>query len=220
MSLKSLLKDLARRLSFKGSGNFWESNYAAGGNSGEGSYGVLAEFKANFLNNFVRENAITSMIEFGCGDGNQLTLAEYPIYTGVDVSATAVEMCRKKLRLDSTKSFVVLSSYDGEHADCSLSLDVIYHLVEDAVFEDYMRRLFSAADRFVVIYSTNHDESYGFGTHVRHRAFSQWISQNCRDWSLDLNIPNPHRPETGNADRSSSSPADFHVYSRNSEVSG
>lgn len=46
------------------------------------------------------------MIEFGCGDGNQLSLLQVPGYTGVDVSRSAVEKCRSKFKDDSTKKFV------------------------------------------------------------------------------------------------------------------
>lgn len=37
-------------------------------------------------NDFVRARGIDSVIEFGCGDGAQLALAEYPAYGGIDVS--------------------------------------------------------------------------------------------------------------------------------------
>jgi ubiquitin C len=40
----------ARRLAFPGSGSFWETVYREGGTSGPGSYGRLAEFKAEVLN--------------------------------------------------------------------------------------------------------------------------------------------------------------------------
>jgi hypothetical protein len=36
---------------------------------------------------------VRSAIEFGCGDGHQLTLVDYPRYTGVDVSETIVRHC-------------------------------------------------------------------------------------------------------------------------------
>lgn len=67
----------------------------AGGNSGVGSYGMFAEFKAGVINDFVSMNNIQSVVEFGCGDGNQLKLANYPIYKGYDVSKAAVASCRK-----------------------------------------------------------------------------------------------------------------------------
>jgi hypothetical protein len=53
---------------------YWEARYRAGGHSGAGSRGRLAAFKADFLNALIRDNAIASAIEFGCGDGGQLAL--------------------------------------------------------------------------------------------------------------------------------------------------
>src|SRR5262245_34936259 len=72
---------------------YWDRRYAAGGTSGDGSYGHLAAFKARVLSTFVAENAITSCIEFGCGDGNQLGLIPWPRYIGLDVSVAAVTRC-------------------------------------------------------------------------------------------------------------------------------
>ena len=37
------------------SSEFWDGHYAAGGNSGTGSYGRLAEFKAEVLNEIIAE---------------------------------------------------------------------------------------------------------------------------------------------------------------------
>ena len=95
------------------------------------------------------------MIEFGCGDGNQLSLVRYPRYLGLDVSPHAVELCRERFSGDHTKEFRVLGEYAGETADLALSLDVLYHLVEDEVFDAHMRTLFAAGERFVIVFSTN-----------------------------------------------------------------
>ncbi len=142
---------------FNNSTDYWEQRYHTGGNSGRGSYGALASFKAKVLNDFVANNKVDSIIEFGCGDGNQLTLAKYPAYIGFDVSPTAIEQCRKLFATDSTKHFGLAETYAGESADLTASLDVIYHLVEDRLFNDYMNRLFDAAKRFVVVYATNYE---------------------------------------------------------------
>src|SRR5271157_5436589 len=58
---------IAGRLNFPGSGSFWENEYREGRTSGPGSYGRLAEFKAEILNEFVRTKNIRTVIEFGCG---------------------------------------------------------------------------------------------------------------------------------------------------------
>ena len=86
--------------------DYWEARYAAGGNSGKGSGGVFAEFKAEIVNTFVREHDIASVIDFGCGDGAQLALAEYAKYIGLDTSKTAVEMCRDRFKDDRTKTYL------------------------------------------------------------------------------------------------------------------
>jgi len=129
---------------FPGSAAYWENRYSAGGNSGAGSYGQLASFKADVINDFVATHRVKTVIEFGCGDGNQLSLAKYPSYLGFDVSSTAVSKCRELFKSDPSKSFRLLSEYENEIADLTLSLDVIYHLVEDEIFERYMRNLVSS----------------------------------------------------------------------------
>ena len=76
----SLMRRLARFLKTHqkqqtfNSASYWDSRYVSGGTSGAGSYGHLAEFKANVLNTFVANRNIKLVIEFGFGDGNQLIL--------------------------------------------------------------------------------------------------------------------------------------------------
>ncbi len=94
-----------KQVLFSGSAEYWELRYASGGSSGQGSYGRLAEFKAEVINNFVMERGVHSVIEFGCGDGNQLQLAKYPVYVGLDVSEKAVAMCKEKFNNDTSKLF-------------------------------------------------------------------------------------------------------------------
>lgn len=42
-------------------------------------------------------------------------------------------MCRKIFKEDKTKSFYLLADYDNQIADLALSLDVIFHLIEDNI---------------------------------------------------------------------------------------
>lgn len=172
--------------------NYWENRYATGGNSGEGSYGAFAEFKANVLNPFVFEHGITTVIEFGCGDGNQLSLMQYPTYLGLDIAPTAVRRCRELFADDATKSF---SLYDKDHpnkvrAELALSLEVVFHLVDDGQYGRYMQDLFTAATRFVVIYSTNHIPDPCSAPHVRHRRFTDWVEKHQPNWKLLQHILN------------------------------
>lgn len=203
---------------FPGSEAYWEDRYASGGDSGAGSYEHLAAFKAKVLNAFVAEHDIKTVIEFGCGDGNQLSLSRYPNYLGFDVSPTVIAACRRQFSSDSDKSFRLVSEYAGETGDLVLSLDVIFHLVEDDVFERYMETLFAAATRYVIIYSSDTDDNRGYeGTHVRHRIFTRWIHTRQPGWRRIAHIPNPY-PYTG--DHRTGSFADFHVYEMSGREAG
>lgn len=208
------LRRVRRRLrgapGFPGSARYWEERYRQGGDSGVGSSGKFAEFKAEFLNRFVVEHQVASVVEFGCGDGNQLALARYPRYLGVDVSAAAIDRCRERFAADPTKRFQLLSEYCGERAELSLSLDVLFHLVEDAVYERYLRTLFDAAQRFVVVYSSNFNESTE-DPHVRHRDFGSWVARHRPEWTLFAHVPNRY-PYQG--DYLTGSFADFYCFAR------
>ena len=198
---------------FPGTGEYWERRYTKGGDSGFGSYGKLAFFKAKTINEFLIENKIKSVIEFGCGDGNQIKLIDYPSYLGFDISETSIRSCQQQFRHDTSKSFKNLKEYQNERSDLSLSLDVIYHLVEDSVFEDHLRMLFDSSFRYVIIYSSNTDNNAGFeGTHIRQRCFTNWIEKNISGWKLINHIPNQY-PYKGKYRLGSM--ADFYIYQRN-----
>lgn len=201
---------LAHVRKFDGSASYWEARYACGGSSGDGSIGKLAEFKAEVLNEFVEQNSVTSVIEFGCGDGQQLFLANYKEYLGLDVSRKAIGLCKSKYMGDSRKSFLHIDEYDGSSAELAMSLDVIYHLVEDSVFESYMHDLFNASTRFVAIYSSNFvGGDKEFGPHIKHRKFSDWIRANKPEW-VELAIRKNKYPY--NEESMEGSFADFYFY--------
>jgi len=183
-------------LLFRGSGRYWEARYAAGGTSGAGSYGAQAEYKASFLNRFVADHEIQTVVELGCGDGNQLRLAEYPSYLGLDVSRTAIERCTELFREDASKSFAFYDPGLFEdragflRGDLALSLDVVYHLVEDEVFDRYMRQLTAAAKRYVVVYASD-DDRRAAAPHVRHRRFTEWVEAHAPALRLIETVPRP-----------------------------
>lgn len=213
-------RDLGRRRARvrlqAGSRQYWDDWYARGGTSGPGSYGPLAAFKADVINRFIREHGVASVIELGCGDGNQISLGSYPSYIGLDVSRHVIERCISRFSLDKTKSFFVYDScgwLDHHHlfeADLALSLDVIFHLVEDRIYETYMDVLFSSARRWVIIYSSDQEGVWRDPT-FRHRKFTSWLEVHQPGWCLIEHIPN-ELPFRG--DVKTGSFADFYIYER------
>jgi SAM-dependent methyltransferase len=207
-----------RRRTFPGSARYWERRYASGGTSGEGSAGKHAEFKAAVVNTLVSGAGIESVIEFGCGDGQQLALANYPRYLGLDVSVSTLRATAARFADDPTKSFM---RYEPETfvdpagwltADLALSLDVIYHLVEDEVYDRHLQHLFGAARRLVVLFTSDLDSlpvREPVAPHVRHRSVVRDVQARFPAWRLRERIPNryPYRPRFPGT-----SCADFFIY--------
>lgn len=202
---------IKKRPAFSTSEKYWEDRYRMGGNSGPGSYSNLADFKAEVINNFVTEHGIQSVIDFGCGDGNQLKYLEIDQYLGLDVSKTAIKRCKKKFRNDASRQFRQMEDYRSEKAELCLSLDVIFHLIEEPVFVTYMQRLFSASDKFVIIYASNANENNEPASHFKHRKFTDWIAQNQPDFELIRFIPNKY-PYDG--DEENTSVSDFYIFQK------
>lgn len=195
------------------SGDYWEQRYRDGGNSGAGSYNRLMKFKAEILNNFIRENAVQSIADFGVGDGSQLAELQVAKYMGFDVSEHILAQVRQAFAHDKSKQFLHISEHTDYVADLAISLDVIYHLVEDNVFNKYMERLFSAASKYVVIYSSNEEGLFPNTTHVRHRKFTKWITENRPQWECIHFIKNKYPLRHAQDEQLTRSFSDFYIFS-------
>lgn len=191
---------------------YWEERYQRNLTSGCGSYGRLSEYKASVINEFIDEFAIESVVEFGCGDGNQLKQIKCKKYVGYDVSQCVINKCKALFAFDTGKTFDLYENYGGTQYDLSLSLDVIYHLVEDNVFNEYMIKLFNAASKYVIIYSSNGDIFTEHATHILDRHFTNWIITNRKDFMLYKHIKNKYPYTPANPDQTSVS--DFFIYKK------
>ena len=169
---------------------------------------------ADILNSFVKENNIESIIEFGCGYGNQIFLFNYSMYIGFDVSPTAIKICKERFAGDKSKSFFLYDSlcFVDNHnifqEDLTISLDVIYHLIEDEVFNEYMKLLFSSSKKFVIIYSSNYNKNQTY--YEKDREFTRWIELNAPKWKLLKKIDNKYPYDPLEIDNTSK--ADFYIF--------
>ncbi len=218
MILKKFQRMFLKLHRWKNSTDYWERRYNLGGDSGSGSYNRLALFKSEIINDFVKKYNIHSIIEWGCGDGEQLKLAKYPQYVGIDVSSKVIEKCKAIFKNDTSKCFYCNGAvntvpdevFEEPRYDLALSLDVLYHLVEDEIFEQYMEQLFASSKQYVCIYSCNFEKKHE--KHVRCRKFSDYIVQNMTDWQLIKKIPNRYPYDSKDKDNTSWS--DFYFYKR------
>ncbi|WP_215226786.1 class I SAM-dependent methyltransferase [Echinicola shivajiensis] len=184
-------KHLLLRKNKFNSSNYWEERYKKGGNSGSGSYGNLALYKAEVLNEFVEDNNIKDVIEFGCGDGNQLRYYSFPKYIGFDVSDTAIEKCELFFSFDNAKKFKNINDYNFEKAELTISVEVLFHLIEDNIYNEYMNRLFDSSLKYVIIFSSNKNDN-STPIHVKHRVFTEWVIENKPSFKLIKIIKNKY----------------------------
>ncbi len=183
---------------------YWDARYAGGGTSGAGSHGDLAHFKADVISEALRKHDCASVIEFGCGDGENLGLYETKQYTGLDVSRVAVEQCRAIYEGDATRRFShyepgAPSPGESRRADAVLSLDVLYHVIDDSIYRASLADIFDAATKLVILYTSLDawkSEPYAKGSHVRHRDTLSDLGN--YPWQVAKVIPNRY-PEQSSA---------------------
>lgn len=213
-SIKKLIYRLLKIPFFSSSREYWEERYKYGGNSGSGSYNQLAVFKANVINEFVNKKGIQSVMELGCGDGNQLDLYDFNNYHGYDVSRSIIDYCRNKFVNDRSKRFDLLESYEeNKKYDLTLSIDVLYHLTEDSVFESHLSMLFSSSKKYVIIYSSDKKNTSSIEPiHIKEREFSKWINKHIDDFKLIEHIKNKYPYHPDNSDETSI--CDFFIYEK------
>lgn len=163
---------------------YWERRYRGGSDSGEGSRGEYLDRKATYINELICREHVSSIVDWGCGDGAVTGLLDVDTYIGVDVSATAISRCailfpdRSFIRTDPQ------SQHIDARAELAMSLDVMFHLPDDADYHAHLDRLFASAARLVLIYSTNYEDAPA-GHHMRRRCFTPEISSRFPGWCLD-----------------------------------
>lgn len=134
------------------------------------------------------------------GDGTQLSLSRYPQYTGLDVSKFAVHRLQQRFADDWKKRFILyngtragLTGQTGKllQADLSFSLEVIFHITDANIYQNYMELLFDTSQRFVVIMSNDAPEiencvsgkCYSDRGHLRFWPVRNWVKEHrSEEW--------------------------------------
>ena len=95
-------------------------------------------------------------------------------------------------------------------ADLALSLEVVYHLVEDEIYLTYLKHLFGSARKYVIFYSSDRDEPGEFyERHIRHRNITKNIAAQFPTWTMSQKIKNKYPL---GEDSGETSFADFFIY--------
>lgn len=176
----------------------WNNRYQNGGNSGGGSYNELYIFKRDIINDIISKNNIKSIIDFGCGDGNQIKEINIENYIGIDIAKESINICRMKYN-GGSKKFYTYKEIDimNLQAELTMSLDVLYHILEEELYFTYLKNLFSSSSKYVLIYSSNYDGH--IDGHMYTRKFTNIIENMFPNWDLHKKI-NQIYPKKSSAD--------------------
>lgn len=162
--------------------NWWENWYLNGKISGEGSRGDLARFKADTINNFLRKNRVQTVVEFGCGDGINLSLINYPYYLGLDISRTIIQKCIQTFKNDHKKNFKLYEPdsflNNWETVDLVVCLDVLYHVTDEKDYVKLLDDIFSYSAPHVILYTTLYDDGVPHDSpEIKHRNVMDYLKK-------------------------------------------
>jgi len=169
---------------------WWDDRYKNGRSSGRGSQGILAQYKADVINDFINKHHIHSVVEFGCGDGVNLKLMKYKNYLGLDVSKTSIKICSSMFQEDSSKSFML---YDPNYFvnktmkqfDLVVSLDVLYHVLDENEYLKLLNDIFSFSSKYVILYTSLNDKAVkSFDTY--HRNVLKYLEKYTKDYDIQI----------------------------------
>ena len=197
------------------SSKHWQNRYLNGQNSDSGSYGRLAQWKAEVINNFIKNKKIQSIIDYGVGDGNQLSLYDINdiTYCGIDVSKVVIDKLSNKYKNDTTKQFHHVSSKILNFtSELTISCDVLYHLIEDDVYVNYLNNLFRMSEKYVIVYAKALNQDHKC-EHVKFRNFIVDIEKLYPEWKLFKCIPNKY-PVNDIRESNEHFFSDFYIYEK------
>lgn len=164
---------------------YWEKRYGNGGTSGWGSHNPQSVlFKSSYINELIKNYSIKTIVELGCGDGNQLEkFVGYDKYYGYDISTNILDNCRLQFIYHKNIEFVRdINELFVRKYDLVLSLDVVYHLVDDILFEKHINDLFTLSN-IITLFTTNIDETVPV-KHIKNRCVTEYINKKNWDYTL------------------------------------
>jgi hypothetical protein len=143
--------------------------------SGNGSKGELLNFKVNFLNSFIEQNNIKSVLDFGHGDLSVANKLLVDSYTGIDIF-NGDNFNIKKLKIKKCR----FDAYEDESADLVICLDVLYHILEDE--QTYMHhaidKMIEKSNKYIIIYAHDSLIDNYYNSHLFDSKWMQYIRKN------------------------------------------
>ena len=141
----------------------WAKDATGIGTSGSGStLEITREYRA-YIEDFIKKNAVKSVIDAGCGDWSFSSAIDWgdASYLGVDIASDVIVPVRKKHETGKIKFQVGDITEELPAADLLISKDVLQHLSNDLIHKFIKNNLRKGKYKWVILTndrsSDNHD---------------------------------------------------------------
>lgn len=146
--------------------DYWKKRYAKRSSddvcSGKGSRGKFLDHKVSFLNKFIKQNNIKSILDFGYGDSVVASKLCVETYVGIDIES---KLENNKNKYCAKNVYLITSKFDEfiseDKFDLVMSLDVIYHIDGGNEIGYKLRsidKMYNFSNHFIIYYDIGTDE--------------------------------------------------------------
>jgi SAM-dependent methyltransferase len=131
----------------------WGKDVTGKGTSGRGStLEVTREYRA-YVEDFMKKNAVKSVIDAGCGDWSFSSAINWghASYLGIDIASGVIKQARKKQEKGNIKFEVGDITEDLPAADLLISKDVLQHLSNELIHKFIKNNLRKGKYKWVIL---------------------------------------------------------------------
>ncbi len=138
---------------------FWDDRYSSGMTSGDNGAGPLKDWQWEVLTKVAGE--IDDVIDVGCGDlrfwqDKDGMIRECKKYTGIDISQFMIEKHSRIFKIFDRPEWTFIHSpadvyIEGLHARIVVCLNMLYHILNEDVFNNILKNLSLYSDEWVFI---------------------------------------------------------------------
>jgi len=128
--------------------NYWDRRYSRGGSSGAGSVGKLREWKWERIIYYAKN--IDDVIDVGCGDRSFWYGRSCKNYIGIDSSKVIIDKLKKR----KDGQYIYAEELpDLPPVRIVLCLDVLFHVMDDGLYERMIQKLKEYSNEWIFIYT-------------------------------------------------------------------
>ena len=140
----------------------WGTDAAGKGISGSGSTLEITREYRSYLEHFIKEHRVTSIVDAGCGDWNFSRTIDWggASYLGVDIASDVIDAVRRKHERGRIRFQVGDITDELPAADLLISKDVLQHLSNELVHKFIRNNLKPGKYKWVILTNDRGSDNY------------------------------------------------------------